>query len=193
MQKPKGYDEAQVTGERERIELGGHYCTIKQVSERASSTGKPMVVVLFDFCAPDKQEGFFMKAFKNDIREDKKWPFQGTKYIMVQDYNDPSKTSRAFKTFCSCVEKSNSYEVRWDIADWGKQFVGKKIGAVYGDEEQEYNGKTFMREVMKWFCNLEAVETANIPETKYLPTETAPVSADSFMSISEDSAEEIPF
>lgn len=195
MQKPSGYDEAKASGDFTPVELGGHYCTIKQVSERKSSTGKDMIVVLFDFCSPDKQEGYFMDSFKADVREDKKWPFAGSKYIMVNDYNDSSKTSKQFKTFCTCVEKSNNYEVKWGVNDWGKQFVGKKVGMVYGEEENEYDGRRFMRSTPKWFCSWDAVKDARIPEPKYLktPAKAPSVNSDGFMSIPAGADEEIPF
>lgn len=170
MQKPNGYDEAKASGEFTPVELGGHYCIVKQVAERQSSNGKDMIVVLIDFVKPDEQDGYFSKLYENDSRPqtEKKWPFAGTKYIMVNDFEDSSKTSRQFKTFCTCVEKSNSYEIKWGGNNWAQQFKGKKIGAVYGEEENEYDGKTFMRRVLKWFCNVDAVKDAKVPEAKYL-------------------------
>lgn len=197
MNKPNGYDEAKASGEYIPIDLGGHYCEVKQVSETQSSTGKSMIVVLFDFCSPDKQAGYFSKIFQEDDRSDKKWPFAGSKYIMVNDYNDPEKTSRQFKTFCTCIEKSNNYEIKWGGNDWAKQFKGKKIGTVYGEEENEYDGKTFMRPVPKWFCKSDAVPDQRIPEPKYLsrnkPAATQPQGSDDFMNIPEGAGEEIPF
>lgn len=197
MQKPNGYDEVQA-GNFVKAELGGHYAIVKQVAERQSSTGKNMIVVLFDFISPDKQPDYFMSQFKNDSRDEKKWPFAGSKYIMVQDYNDPTKTSRNFKSFCTCVEKSNNYTVRWETGDnWGKQFVGKKIGVVFGEEEQEYDGRISMRRVPKWFCEWDAVKDARIPDTKYLngsgPARMATAQDDKFMQIPEGVDEEIPF
>ena len=200
MQKPTGYDEAQASGEFIPVDLGGHYCQIKQVSERKSSTGKDMIVVVFDFCSPDKQDGYFSNLFQNDTREEKKWPFNGAKYVMVNDYQDPSKTSRAFKTFCTCVEKSNNVEIQWGGGNWAAQFKGKKIGVVFGAEENEYDGRVFMRHVPKWFCKIDSVKDAKIPESKYLENRTAapPASnqkpdSDGFMNLPEGFDEEIPF
>ena len=201
MQKPNGYDEAQAGGEFTPIDLGGHYAIIKQVSERQSSTGKDMIVVLYDFTSPDKQEGFFSKQFNNDDRPEKKWPFAGTKYIMVNDYNDPNKTSRAFKTFCTCVEKSNNYQIAWGGNAWAQQFKNKFVGVVFGEEESEYDGKIRMRRVPKWFCNTDKVKDQSIPAPKYLngvgPAQpqqnTSTESVDPFLSIPEDIDEEIPF
>lgn len=201
MQKPSGYDEAQAGGEFTPIDLGGHYAIIKQVSERQSSTGKDMIVVLYDFTSPDKQEGFFSKQFNNDDRPEKKWPFAGTKYIMVNDYNDPNKTSRAFKTFCTCVEKSNNYQIAWGGNAWSQQFKNKFVGVVFGEEESEYDGKIRMRRVPKWFCNTDKVKDQSIPAPKYLngvgPAQpqqnTSTESADPFLNIPEGIDEEIPF
>ena len=125
MQKPNGYEEAQASGEFTPVNLGGHHAVIMQVTEKKSSTGKDMIVVVFDFAKNDEQAGYFNDRFKNDTRDDKKWPFNGTKYIMVNDYQDANKTSRQFKTFCTCFEKSNGTEVNWGLPNWGAQFKGK--------------------------------------------------------------------
>ena len=53
MKKPNNYEETQAQGEFTPVELGGHHLVIKQVNEKKSSTGKDMLVVLFDF-APNK-------------------------------------------------------------------------------------------------------------------------------------------
>ena len=202
MNKPSGYDEAQTSGEFTPVNLGGHYAIVKQVAERQSSTGKDMIVVLFDFCEPDQQKKYFETMYNNDDRgQDKKWPFNGSKYIMVADYNDPKRTSRAFKTFCTCVEKSNNFKIQWGGDSWAQQFKGKKIGIVYGAEENEYDGRITMRYVPKWFCSWDSVATAKIPAPIYLdktgPSQssklTGPSDPNGFMEIPAGAEEEIPF
>lgn len=84
MQKPNDYDNTQAQGEYIPVELGGHKLVIKQVTETTSKTGKPMIVVCFDFAPDDVQPGYFMEQFKNDIRPDKKWPNQATQYILTE-------------------------------------------------------------------------------------------------------------
>ena len=188
MQKPNSYDEVKAGGEFVPVELGGHYCVIKQVTETKSSNGKDMIVVLFDFCSPDSQKDYFMESFKNDIRPDKKWPFNGTKYIMVNDYQDQTKVSRNFKSFCNCVEQSNpGFTIQWGD-DWGKQFTGKQIGAVYGEVENEYNGERKMRREVRWFCSISRVSSAAVPEAKLIP-----VSAPAFTPVVDAESEELPF
>ena len=115
MQKPSNYDETKVGGDFTPVELGGHHAVIKEVKEQKSSTGKDMIVVAIDFAANDKQAGYFMDSFENDIRPDKKWPFQAVQYIVVE--GEDGKTTRNFKSFITSFEKSNNCE-----AVWGESF-----------------------------------------------------------------------
>lgn len=192
MKKPNGYDEAREAGEYTPVELGGHYAVVKQVTETQSRSGKDMIVVLFDFDKNDVQPDYFLKAFEDDTREEKKWPFNGSKYIMVLDYKDETKTSRNFKTFCSCIEKSNNMDIAWGGSNWSKQFNGKKIGVVFGEEEQEYNGELHMRRLPRYFCRTEKVADASIPDAIYINDKKQPEAqtAPAGFTIAE---EEIPF
>lgn len=203
MQKPNNYDETQASGEYIPVELGGHKLVIKQVSERPSSTGKPMVVVLFDFADDDKQPGYFMKQFQDDIRPDKKWPNQATQYIVTVD--DEGKCSRNFKTFTTCAEHSNAgFEVQWGDK-FCQCFKGKKIGGVFGEQMDFYNGEEKRKRVLRWFTSLDRVADAAIPdlsETKAfkehkqggggMPNYGKPDS-DGFMNIPDGIDEELPF
>ncbi len=195
MQKPNGYDNVQASGEFIPVELGGHHAVIKQVSETQSRNGQPMIVVLFDFDSTDQQPDHFKIQFTNDDRPEKKWPFAGSKYILVNDYVDKTKTSRNFKTFCTCVEKSNNYSIVWGSADWAGQFKGKKIGVVFGEEESEYDGKVTMKRLPRWFCTYDTALTANVPSAKLLKKQPALVAAasDGFINVPSDADEEIPF
>lgn len=199
MNKPNGYDDARTMGEFNPIELGGHYAVIKQVVERKTNDGaKEMVVALVDFCDPDKQPNYFADQFGRDDRPDKKWPFAGTKYVMIQDYNDPSKTSSAFKTFCTSYEKSNNCAISWGGANWGAQFKNKRIGVVYGEEEHEYEGRRSMRRVLKRFCSWDSVPDVKIPKAKMLsaplPSAGSATTSTGFLDIPDDAdSMEIPF
>lgn len=196
MQKPNNYDNTQASGEFTPVRIGGHHLVIKQVQELLSKTGKDMIVILFDMAAGDDQADYFMKAFKEDIRPDKKWPRSGRQYIVVTD-ND-GNCSRSFKTFINCVEKSNN----GFVTQWGEsfcnQFKGKRIGGVFGEVENEYNGKVTMRHELRWFCNDSAADDARVPDPKYLPNSNRTVAAptttsDGFMQLPEGTEDEIPF
>ena len=200
MKKPNNYENTQAQGEFTPVELGGHKLVIKQVSEKESKNGKPMVVVLFDFAQDDKQPGYFEKQFAEDIRPDKKWPNQATQYILTEDEN--GNCSRAFKTFLSCVEHSNANFVTQWGDNFGKQFKNKKIGGVFGPQMDYYEGKEREKRVLRWFVSIEKVADARIPnmsETQAYknyasgyPAGATP-GTDGFMNIPDGIDEELPF
>lgn len=189
MKKPNNYDNVSVSNFIPVI-LGGHRIVIKDVKESLSKNGKPMAVVFFDFTDDDSQPRYFSKLFADDIRPEKKWPHTGTKYIVTED-ND-GNCSKSFKQFTTAFESSNNTEVKWG-PDFGLQFKGKVIGGVFGEVENEYNGKVTMRHELRWFCDVEKADGADIPAAKYLNgTQSAPVTGEtSVFAPAED--EELPF
>lgn len=198
MQKPNGYDEAKAGGDFTPVELGGHYLVIKQVSERMNKNNQPMIVVLFDFAQNDKQAGYFMEQFKNDIRPDKKWSNQATQYINV--YDTDGKTSRSFKTFTTCVEHSNTgFTTQWGD-NFCQQFKDKKIGGVFGEQMDYYNGDEKKKRVLRWFVSSDKVSDAQVPEIsetqafKSYKANANIASANGFMNIPQDiEDDELPF
>ena len=197
MQKPNNYDATQESGSFTPVELGGHHMIIKQVSETKAKSGKAMVVVLFDFAKNDKQADYMKNDFDRDTRDEKKWPRTGTEYIVVEDKD--GNCSRKFKTFISCFEKSNNCQAVWG-EKFTAQFKGKKIGGVFGEVENEYNGKVTMRHELRYFCQDSAADGASIPSPQYLngsspaPKESGTENASNgFMNVPEDSEDEIPF
>jgi hypothetical protein len=103
--------------------------------------------------------------FKNDIRPDKKWPHVGTQYILSEDKD--GNCSKSFKSFITAFESSNNCSAIWG-EKFAAQFKNKKIGGVFGEVENEYNGKTTMRHELRWFCADDKVDGAAIPAAKYL-------------------------
>lgn len=195
MQKPNSYDETKVNGGFTPVELGGHHLIIKQVAETKSKTGKPMIVVCFDMAPNDKQAGYMAEEFKNDIRPEKKWPHSGTQYILTED--GEGKCSRNFRSFMDAFEKSNNVTPAWGDK-FAAQFKNKKIGGVYGEVENDYNGKTTMRHELRWFCEDSKVDSAPIPTPKMLnanssPAPSAPAGNKSDFMPVEDAGEEIPW
>lgn len=189
MVKPEGYDEAQAGGEFTPIELGGHHLIIKGVEEKKSAKGKDMIVVYFDTAPNDRQPKYFSDLFEKDVRPEKKWPHNGTQYILTMDFADPTKTSRNFKSFCTCVERSNNFEISWGKDNWGGQFKGKKIGGTFGIVEEEYDGKVRKKHLLRWFTEDSKVDYDNIPNEKLLKG----VSKDGFVDVPENVANELPW
>lgn len=198
MQKPNGYDEAKAQGEFTPVELGGHHLVIKQVEEMQSSTGKPMIKVSFDFSPEDKQPNYFSEQFKNDIRPDKKWSNQATQYILV--YGDDGKTSSKFKTFTTCVEHSNAgFTTQWGD-NFCQQFKNKKIGGVFGEQMDFYNGDEKKKRVLRWFVSSDKVADAQVPDItetnayKQYKQNGEIASSDGFMNIPDGIDDgELPF
>lgn len=192
MQKPNNYDNTKVGGQYTPISVGGHHMIIKQVSETTNSKGKPMLVVLMDTAKSDSQPGFFSNEFANDIRPEKKWPYSGTQWINAEDEN--GNCTKGLKSFITAFEHSNNVEAIWGDG-FAKQFKNKKIGAVYGEVENEYNGKVSMRHEFRWFCSDDKVNDAAVPEPKLLKRDqkTSAPSPDSFLGVPEDADDELPF
>ncbi len=197
MLKPNNYDNVTASGEFTPITLGGHHLIVKKVEESKTKTGKDMIIVAFDMAPGDSQPGYFAKEFANDIRPDKKWPRNGRQYIVVLD--NQGNTSRSFKTFITCVERSNSgFVTQWGD-NFAAQFKGKRIGGVFGEVENEYNGKVTTRHELRWFCADDKADSANVPAAKTLPNVNRVVSApaaeeiDGFLSIPAGMDEETPF
>lgn len=201
MNKPNKYAETQVKTGFTPIELGGHKMVIKQVSEKQSSTGKDMLVVLVDTDKTDKQPGYFMDLFNKDTRPDKKYPSNGTVYIVTTD--NEGNCSSKFKSFCESVEGSNTGFSCWNKDD-SFNFAGikgKKVGAVFGEELDAYEGKETRRNKLKWWCKYDEAENQKIPnvyETEEhkqwaaQPINTLTGTTD-FMNIPDGLDEELPF
>ena len=196
MQKPNSYEETPVGGDFTPVELGGHYAVIKNVSERETKNGDPMIVVSIDFDKKDAQAGYFTEQFKKDVRPDKKYPNQATNYITTE-YG--GTCTKGFKSFMKAFADSNNIEeskIKWGN-DFTTQFKNKKIGVVFGNVEETYNGETKMRRKIRWFCDYAKVPDQSIPQDKYEKNVAAPAAkvtnSDVFMNIPEDSDEEIPF
>lgn len=192
MQKPPGYDDVQGNGGFTPVNLGGHTATIKRVQETTSKNGRSMLQVAIDFDSKDEQPSYFMQMFTEDNRSDKKWPFQGTQYIMTEDQD--GKCSRSFKSFITSVEESNGSECKWgsEFENW---FKNKKIGVVYGEVEDEYNGEIKTRRRIRYFCSYDKAKAAAVPMKKLFRspvTSSAPLS-DDFINVPNVDAEEIPF
>lgn len=195
MQKPNNFENTQAGGDYTPVELGAHYGVIKNVSERETKNGDPMIVVSIDFDKKDAQPNFFTDMFKADTREDKKYPNQATNYITTQYQGSCTK---GFKSFLKAYAESNGLNIDKDIKwgdDFAAQFKGKKIGVVFGEEEQLYNGEIKMRRIIRWFCDYAKVSSQSVPEPKLWKGDR-PVSSTGSVSNSamvDADEEEIPF
>lgn len=188
MNKPAGYDEAQVLGEFTPINLGGHKLVIMKVEEVTANNGNQYLKISFDTAKDDVQPSYYSNAYKSDTRDNKKWSGVTTVFPTDKD----GKTSKSFKTFCTAVEHSNSgFKMVW-----GDQFCnalkGKAVGGVFGEEEYVGNDGTIKTaRKLFWFRGIDKVMDAEIPAKRTV--EPQPASNDGFMNIPDSIDNELPF
>lgn len=196
MFKPKNYDNT-TTG-FVPVDLGGHIAVIKSVNERQNKNGGDMIVVYIDFADEDAQRGYFQTSYNADTRKDKKWPNAATSYINVTDAD--GNTTTAFKAFITAYEESNGVAVIWKSGfEWGEQFIGKKIGVIYGEEENYYNDELRTVRKIRRFTDKAKAPTAEIPAKRLYKgemgthTSVMPAEQTSPMWMDIPDAEESPF
>ena len=121
MNKPNGFETVAASLSIDPLELGGHVCVIKGVEEAKSKTGKDMLKVALDIGGDDPQAGYYAERFKNDTRENKKWPC--ISYVVTTD--NTGNCSRGLAQFVTSVEESNpGFKFPWDSLNLLK---GKRI------------------------------------------------------------------
>lgn len=171
MIKPNNYEEAQVLGEYTPINLGGHKLVIMKVEECTTSFGTQYIKVSFDTDKDDAQPNYYTNSYRQDTRDNKKWSGITTVFPTDKD----GKTSRAFKTFCTSIEKSNgNFKMVWGEA-FCDSLKGKKVGGVFGEEEYVANDGTIKTaRKLRWFRGIEGVMDADIPNKRTLDREDAP-------------------
>ena len=203
----KGSDYESVSGfgqsDFKTLPKGGYICRIIMAEEKATAPekgNKPMIHIAFDI-VEGEYTGYFMNLFQSRKKRDAvenptketKYPFEGQAWIMVNDYNDPNKTSRKFKGFCTAVEESGT-EI-WDLngnLDLAR-IKGAEVGVIFQDVESEYNGKTSWRAIPWGFRSIESIASGDyfVPDDKPLPTTygTGFAETDTFSAAEDD----IPF
>ncbi len=169
------------------VELGGHIAKIMKVEEMKSRNGKDMIKVFIDFDQQDNQRGYFSDRYKADTRDDKKWPFNATAYIMAEDSD--GNCSRNLKAFNTAYEESNGATIVWGDS-YAAQFNGKKIGVVYGEEEDYYRDELRTSRKIRYFCDASKALDQEVPAKKFykgdMGTSTTTTSGDNFMDIPDD-------
>ncbi len=193
MNKPNGYDEAKAFDfERERLILGGHRCIIMKVIEKKSSTGKEQLEIHLDTAPDDAQPIFFSNQFM--ANGSGTWPCR----VWITGYEtEGSYGQRQLKAFHTAVEDSNaSFFIPWGPT-YADSLKGKRVGVVFGEEENEWNGRISTLTKPRYFRSVLEVESANVPQKKTIKPETPEkpnVTAEGFMQVQDDLEDEgLPF
>lgn len=218
MKKFSGYSETTALDftQYEKIEVGPHICKILDVKleEIIGKSGKfEQLLIKIDTDESDKQPNFYKERFKQDADKDPttaKWKGYYKLFIPKDDGTEQDEKSKVnFKTFMTCIEKSNSgYD--WEKANWEeKTLIGKKFLGVFGIEEfTSQTGNIAWVTKCKFVRSTDAdLEKVGIPKVKlmdntymdyeeWLERDTNNKAADDIINNSntiEDSSDDLPF
>ena len=192
--KPKDYENVRV-GDFRILPADGYICKILKAEETQSRTGKPMLKVAFDIDQGD-YAGYFREQFDgrkaaSDEPSEVKWPFNGTKWILL--YNNEGATNRDFKSFCTALEDSGTDVWKNDTFDTAA-LKGAKLGIIFRREEHEYMNVRSWRTTPWGFRSVKAIESGSfkVPEDKALP---GSIGGSGFEEVDNFSAleEDLPF
>lgn len=128
MIKPDNYDSVNLGSQR--LPVGGYVCTIMDVKEDKTKSGKNMIIISLDIAEGDYKE-HYKKQFLSKNDKTAKW---GCIVYAVAE----GEYIQNFVAFCKYSEESNNFNITWGN-NFCSQFKGKKIGCVFGEEE--FNGQ----------------------------------------------------
>jgi len=173
----------------EVLPKGAYVIKILDAKEEANRNGNGThLKVSFDI-AEGEYAGFYMAAFQNDTREDKKWNNDAVIYITCPDDNSEQYVVDNFNRFMTAVEDSNEgYHWAWDETT----LKNKLVGAKFCNEQSQYNGKIYDHTKAKWFIKAQLIRDGKygkLPNDVLIKKDN---SAD-FVNVPEGVDEEIPF
>nr|DAH60841.1 MAG TPA: hypothetical protein [Caudoviricetes sp.] len=168
MKKISGYDKIQESGSFKKLPVGGYVVKILNATDVSD---KEYLRLSFDI-AEGPNKGFFAEEYKNDTREDKKWPNAGT---FVRSYKE--KALPMMKGFTTAVEKSNK-NYTWNFDE--STLKGKLVGLVIGEEEfVNSSGKVRTRTYVNAVRSVDVIREGKfeVPELKKLSADKVVASA----------------
>lgn len=128
MKKPAGYDTAEAfTGDFKTVAPGGHVCKIVQAKVDTTTTGKEVLILLFDI-VEGESKAFYKEQYDRNhaINPEAKW--QG----VYRQLTEGESSLKFFKGMITAIEESNpGYKWNWDE----KTLANKLFGGVFGQEE----------------------------------------------------------
>lgn len=142
----------------ERLPKDAYVIKILSVKVADNSKGGQRLVIAYDIVEGEYKD-FYMKQFKANTNEDKKWPFDAIYNVNIPADNAPEWLSQNFFTFLANVEDSNpGYTF-----DGNEQALkGKIVGALMFNEQSESNGTVYDHTRVRW-----TRAAADIREKKY--------------------------
>lgn len=178
MRPVKGYNDAQVSREFERLPAGGYVIKITDVKDEPS---KEYILITYDIA-----EGTYKDFYKNTDAEHAK------SHQFIRSYK--SSALGMFKAFISAIDKTNGTAFGESVEERGlneKLLIGRQLGILLGEEEYE-NNRGEVRTVLKVRVCVDADRirkgTFKVPELRKL--ERKPNIPTGFTPFNDD---DIPF
>ena len=168
MKRISGYDKIQESGSFKKLPVGGY---VVKILSAIDVPEKEYLRLSFDI-AEGPNKGFFAEEYKNNTREDKKWPNAGT---FVRSYKE--KALPMMKGFTTAVEKSNK-NYTWNFDE--STLKGKLVGLVIGEEEYvNSSGKMRTRTYVNAVRSVDVIREGKfeVPELKKLSADKVAASA----------------
>ena len=131
MEKIKDFEKVEAKGmdDFKGLPIGAYECVIKDARINHNEiTGKNTLKISVDIASGEYKD-YFLKAYENDTRIDRKWNNNAVRYLAYEGDNVAS-----FKGFIKVIENSNvGYIWDWDET----KLKGKKLVGVFQYEEYE--------------------------------------------------------
>lgn len=183
----------------EQLPVGAYICVIKNVQFQEGQNGNSdLINILFDI-AEGEQKDFFKKQYEANTSEDKKWKGRTTIWVPKDDGSEKDEwTKNSFARWTLAFEKSNNgYAWDWDENKW----KGKKIGLVFGPTGTVIDRKEITYTEVHGPCSVEEVKTGKFwnkllelrKKNGFTGNTPVATTSDDFMTIAENSPEDIPF
>ena len=147
-----------------RLTAGGHKCVVKNVEQRNSKSGNPMLVIAFDIAGGDF-DGYYMDLYAKNVEKAQKdgkqakWPNGGLYYQLID-----SEHLGRFKAVIEDFEASNP-GFKFNLDE--KSLMGKFFGGVFREEEYEANDGSIKTTVRCMAIRkTEGIENIPVPKKK---------------------------
>lgn len=159
MKRIENWDNIKENSGFEKLSPGGYIVKILNVVDVPE---KEYLKISFDIEEGEKK-GFFTKAYKEDTRQDKKWPNAGS---FIRSYKTTAESM--FKGFINAVENSNG-GFKYDFDE--SALKNKKVGIVVALEEyQNQKGQVRERTYVSAVRSVDTIKKGDftVPELKKL-------------------------
>lgn len=161
--RPNNWDSIKEPSGREQLPPGGYVVIINGAEVKRSPKGYEYLDLSIDI-AEGEYKGYYQSDYYAQEGE-KRWKGH---YRQGTPKQDDEKRTSYFKGMIKAIEESNpGYQWNWDE----RSLVGRIVGCLFGEVENEYNSKRFMRTEPRFMCGADRIRTGdfNTPQPKMLP------------------------